>query len=336
MKSDEVVVRYKNDTARPKLIPAHERPQPQLLTTGLHSQSFKDRFPMARILAISSQVARGSVGLSIVVPALQALGHDVIALPTVILSNHPGHAQTAGTAIEPGTLHKMLEALKANGWLTGINAVMTGYLPTVEHVAFAATAIKLTHAANPRKRVMVLCDPVLGDDPKGLYIDARAAAAIRDQLLPIADVATPNRFELSYLSAFDVRSANDALENHLECPATFATSIPSDRPDELINTMYAIGERGVARVPVRKNAPHGTGDLFAALLLSALFTQPSHESALAFATAGVDAVLAASQTGGELSIAALPQSPTLQKSEVVRTWPVEMWQRSPHDAPLIV
>ena len=132
---------------------------------------------MARILAISSQVARGTVGLSIIVPALHALGHEVIALPTVILSNHPGHAHSAGQPVAPHTLHKMLDALKANGWLTGINAVLTGYLPSIEHVAFAATAIKSAHAANPRKRVMVLCDPVLGDDPKGLYIDARAAAA---------------------------------------------------------------------------------------------------------------------------------------------------------------
>lgn len=273
---------------------------------------------MARILAISSQVARGNVGLSIIVPALQALGHEVIPLPTVILSNHPGHAHTAGQTIDAPTLFKMLDALKANGWLNGIDAVLTGYLPSVEHVAFAATAIKWTHAANPRKRVMVLCDPVLGDDPKGLYIDARAADAVRDQLLPIADVATPNRFELSYLSGCDIHSLHDAIDNHLECPATFATSIPSDRPGEVLNTMYAIRERGAARVPIRQHAPHGTGDLFAALLLSALFSQPTHEAALAFATAGVDAVLAASTANSELSIAALPRL----GSDL--SWPVEM------------
>ena len=38
---------------------------------------------MARVLVISSQVARGHVGLAAIVPALQGLGHEVIALPTV-------------------------------------------------------------------------------------------------------------------------------------------------------------------------------------------------------------------------------------------------------------
>ena len=46
---------------------------------------------MARILAISSQVVRGHVGLSAIVPALQRLGHEVLPIPTIILSNHPGH-----------------------------------------------------------------------------------------------------------------------------------------------------------------------------------------------------------------------------------------------------
>ena len=42
---------------------------------------------MARILAISSHVVRGHVGLAASVPALQWLGHEVWALPTVILAS---------------------------------------------------------------------------------------------------------------------------------------------------------------------------------------------------------------------------------------------------------
>jgi len=44
-----------------------------------------------RILCISSQVAYGPVGNTAAVPALQAMGHEVLALPTILLSNHPGH-----------------------------------------------------------------------------------------------------------------------------------------------------------------------------------------------------------------------------------------------------
>ena len=48
-----------------------------------------------RILSMSSQVAYGPVGNTAAVPALQALGHEVLAVPTVILSNHPGHGAPA-------------------------------------------------------------------------------------------------------------------------------------------------------------------------------------------------------------------------------------------------
>ena len=48
-----------------------------------------------RILSISSQVAYGPVGNSAAVPALQAMGHEVLAIPTVMLSNHPGHGKQA-------------------------------------------------------------------------------------------------------------------------------------------------------------------------------------------------------------------------------------------------
>ena len=49
-----------------------------------------------RLLSISSQVAFGPVGNSAAVPALQARGHEVLAIPTIMLSNHPGHGPPAG------------------------------------------------------------------------------------------------------------------------------------------------------------------------------------------------------------------------------------------------
>jgi pyridoxine kinase len=124
---------------------------------------------MARIMVISSRVAMGHVGLSIIVPALQALGHAVLEIPTILLSNHPGHAHVAGTRIDPQTLTAMVSALAANGWLTGLDAVLTGYLPTPAHVDFAAATVARLRALNGARPVVYLCDPVLGDDPKGLY-----------------------------------------------------------------------------------------------------------------------------------------------------------------------
>jgi pyridoxine kinase len=133
---------------------------------------------LARVLAISSQVARGAIGLSAAVPALQALGHEVIALPTILLSNHPGYARFAGERVAAELLQRMLDALTANGWLASIDAVLTGYLPSPEHVSFARGAVEQVKQTRPRS--IFVCDPVLGDDPKGLYIARDAAEAIRD------------------------------------------------------------------------------------------------------------------------------------------------------------
>lgn len=256
---------------------------------------------MARILAISSLVARGTVGLSIVVPALQAMGHEVIGLPTVLLSNHPGHAHVSGMRVDPRELTGMLDALDLNGWLRGMDGVLTGYLPSPGHVAFARETVMRTRAANPA--CVYLCDPVLGDDPKGLYIDEDAARAIRGQLIQYAHVLTPNRFEAGYLA--------DAAGGYAVGPGPIhvTTSVPSDRPRELLNEMNVLGRKSVARVQFRPAAPHGTGDLFAALYLARYIRLRDAIDALGFATAGVDATLAVSAGLDWLSLSALMPHP---------------------------
>ncbi|MEW5965372.1 MAG: bifunctional hydroxymethylpyrimidine kinase/phosphomethylpyrimidine kinase, partial [Pseudomonadota bacterium] len=156
-------------------------------------------FPaMARVLAISSFVASGHVGLSAAWPVLSAMGHETIALPTRVLSNHPAHPHSSAHDIPPAALAAMLDALDANGRLAGIDLVLTGYLPLAAYCEVALAAISRIRRQSPAAQVLV--DPILGDDPGGLYIAADAAAAIRDSLLPEADIATPNRFELAWLS----------------------------------------------------------------------------------------------------------------------------------------
>ncbi len=53
---------------------------------------------MALVLCVSSQTVFGPVGNSVAVPVLQAAGHEVMQLPTVLLSNHPGHGKPIGQA----------------------------------------------------------------------------------------------------------------------------------------------------------------------------------------------------------------------------------------------
>ena len=258
---------------------------------------------MARILALSSQVVSGHVGLSAIVPALQRLGHEVLALPTILLANHPGRQPTSGTRIEPDVLRQMLDTLASNGRLDGIDGLLTGYLPSAAHVAIAMHAIDLCCAKN--RKSLYLCDPVIGDDPKGLYIEPLAATAIRDHLLPRADIVTPNRFELAWLSGLPVDDLTAAIvaARALARPLVLATSVPAATAQTLITA--AISATAVFANEVRKRAavPNGTGDLMAALFLAANLAAGGTIASMLAETAGrVDMTIAASAGHDELQL----------------------------------
>ena len=214
---------------------------------------------MSRILAISSQVACGHVGLSAIVPAIQAMGHEVIALPTVTLSNHPGHVHVAGKRVDVSLLHDMVDALSANGWLGGLDIMLTGYLPSTDHVAFAAATVDKVKAASPQ--VSIICDPILGDEAEGLYLDALAAGAIRDQLIPLADIALPNQFELGWLTNRSIESVEDAVgaAAALPCSTALVTSVPCAN-DQLANLLTNASGTEICPHPQLRDVPKGTGD----------------------------------------------------------------------------
>ncbi len=268
-----------------------------------------------RVLAISSQVVRGHVGLSAIVPALQALSHEVWPIPTILLSNHPGHGRVSGMRVPAEQLDAMLDALDGNGWLRDVDAVVTGYLPSADHVAVAMRAIARTRSHRPRAHVLV--DPVLGDDPKGLYIDPAAAAAIRDQLLPLADIVTPNRFELAWLTEQQVTGLQNVVQaaGALRRPAVIVTSAIVG---EAISTVLTTaGQVIVASVPRREHAPHGTGDLLAALVIGHLVSGRPASEALARAVRGVDTVIDASCGHDELQLAGV-----LTRLAAADPWPL--------------
>ncbi len=245
---------------------------------------------MARILAISSTVAHGHVGLSAAAPALQALGHEVTQLPTVVLSNHPAWSHVSGQQVPPTVVRSMLDAIAANGWMSGIDAVLTGYLPNPDHVAVACEAVDLVRDASPACRIVV--DPVLGDEPKGLYLADEAARAIRDSLVPRADVLTPNRFELGWLTGRGCDTLADvhiAARSVLPNGLVLVTSAPFG-PDETGVAEVSGTASRTWRMLRRSGVPHGVGDVFSALIAAGLTTGAAlgHLKALIAASLGAD------------------------------------------------
>jgi pyridoxine kinase len=259
---------------------------------------------MARVLAISSHVVRGHVGLDATVPGLQALGHEVWALPTVTFASRPGLGRMARLDPAAADLAALLAALEADGCWAGLDAVLTGYFPSANTVEVAADAVARIKSTNARVRVLV--DPVLGDAGK-LYVAPDTAAAIRDRLLPLADIATPNLFELGWLSGGAAARAGIIAAARRLGPATVVVTSALETVGGvttlLVTPLDAVEHcaRGLA------NMPNGAGDLFAGLLLGHLLIKPSLEAALSASLADLDTVLAASAGKPVLDLAALPE-----------------------------
>lgn len=257
---------------------------------------------MARVLAISSHVAYGSVGLASIVPALHWLGHEVMPLPTVVLSCNPAYPHFAGDAVPAERIVAIAEALTANGWLAGTDAVVTGYLPTRDHVSAARAAVAMVRSANPAARY--LCDPVFGDEPGGLYLPEAVATAIATDLMPLADLATPNSFELAWLAKTPVGSPTEARDaaRKLAAPTLLATSVP-DGDNRLANVLVTGDDALACSVKLREDAPHGTGDMLCAMFLGQLLNGRAPADCLASAASAVDASVTAAHRLEELPLA---------------------------------
>jgi pyridoxine kinase len=258
---------------------------------------------MAKVLAISSHVVRGQVGLAATVPALQWLGHEVWALPTVVVASRPGLGRLVKRDAPAAELAAMLAALEADGCWPTLDAVVTGYFVTPDGVAAAAQAIARIRNANPG--AIVLIDPILGDGGR-LYVSHATADAMRRELLPLAGIATPNLFELQWLAGATARDLGDVerLARQLGPPIVAVTSA-SEAATSVGTLLVGQGVRIERMSPKRAALPNGAGDLFAGLLLGHLLNRRPVEAALDASLSDLDRVLAASAGRDVLQLAAL-------------------------------
>lgn len=222
--------------------------------------------PMQKtILSISSQTVAGTVGNSVTSFVLQCLGHRVWSIPTSLNSNHGGHPDALRQPVDEATVEGLIGNLEANGWLAACDAVFTGHFSSVGQITIAEAWISRLKARRPD--LIYCCDPVIGDDPAGLYVAEEIALAIRDRLLPLADIASPNRFELEYLSGTPctLHDSTTTAVKRLNVETVLATSIPSGSD---LATLCCTGSEVFSRTTARlSHVPKGTGDLLIALYL---------------------------------------------------------------------
>jgi pyridoxine kinase len=253
--------------------------------------------PLALIL--SSFVAGSRVGGFPQALVLQTFGVDPVLVPTVLFGRRPGQGRApGGAAVEAETFAGMLEGVEANGLFGLFDAVITGYFASEAQVLVAARTIDAVRAAGRHgafgPALTVVVDPIMGDHPGGLYVGEATAAAIARELLPRANVLTPNLWELDRLTGTPAGTPEAVAQaaRALGRP-TLVTSVPTG--EGAIGAVYADEERALVfshrRVP---EAPNGTGDVVTAVLAAEMIEgAPAPQAAERAVRAAAETVFAA-------------------------------------------
>ncbi|KZT41750.1 bud site selection protein 16 [Sistotremastrum suecicum HHB10207 ss-3] len=181
----------------------------------------------ARVLSIQSHVVHGYVGGKAAIFPLQLLGFDVDAINTVHFSNHSGYGRFGGSKTTADELNTILRHLSSNGMLRP-QRLLTGYVAGPDALAVIAETAQKLRSENPG--MIYLLDPVMGDGGK-IYV-APEVVPIYRSMLPLADIITPNYFEVELLTGIvlsDLSSFQNAIrELHVKfnVPNVVISSVP--------------------------------------------------------------------------------------------------------------
>jgi pyridoxine kinase len=211
-------------------------------------------------------------------------------VPTTLLGRHPGWGAPGGAIVAADVMAGMLEGIEANGLFALLDGVITDYMASPDQVEVAASAIARIKAVRPQ--ALVLVDPVMGDaDTGGLYVSEAVAAALAGRLVPLADVLTPNPFELARLTGHTLGATPEAClaaAGMLGCQ-TLVTSAPCGPGRTGTLWVEPGGLDGLLFAHSRQEAgvPKGTGDFLSACLMARLLEGLDGPGAAAHATATV-------------------------------------------------
>ena len=224
------------------------------------------------ILSIQSWVAYGHVGNASAVFPLQRLGAEVWAVNTVQFSNHTGYGAWRGQVFGAELIGDLVTGIAERGVLGSCDAVLSGYMGEAAIGEAILDAAAKVRAANPQ--ALYCCDPVIGDTGRGVFVRPGIPEFMRDRAVPLADIITPNQFELEALSGRTISTIADAKAAAVALQArgpgcVLVTSLRvEDTPADSIEMLAA--EKGHfwrVRTPLLPISVNGAGDAIAALFL---------------------------------------------------------------------
>ncbi|CAK9295754.1 unnamed protein product [Gordionus sp. m RMFG-2023] len=227
-----------------------------------------------RILSIQSHVVSGYVGNKSATFPLQLLGFEVDPINSVQFSNHTGYRNGwNGDMLNSKSLNNLFDGLISNN-LIEYSHLLTGYIGDADFLKSIINIHKYLKEKNPN--LIYLCDPVLGDNNK-LYVPEGLIPIYKNEILPLANILTPNQYEAEVLSEMKINNENDVIiilkMLHQKGIKTIVlSSCQFDNSENLYcyASLYEKNQYTTVKVEFPKiNAKFvGTGDLFCALFLA--------------------------------------------------------------------
>ncbi|MCL2083113.1 MAG: pyridoxamine kinase [Oscillospiraceae bacterium] len=227
-----------------------------------------------RVAAIHDISCFGRCSLTVALPVLSAAGIEAPVIPTAVLSTHTG-------GFTGFTYRDLTEDIRpvVDHWMTlglGFDAVYTGFLGSIEQIGIVADCFGLLRTSgNP----LVVVDPVMADHGELYSIFPKGFPAEMCKLCAMADVIVPNITEACLLldapyrdGKFSEPEIKDMLIalSRLGPRQVVITGISYN--EETLGSASYNADTGEAGYACEALYPmyHGTGDLFASVLTSAL------------------------------------------------------------------
>ena len=257
-----------------------------------------------KVLSIQSAVAYGHVGNSAAVFPLQRIGVEVLPVYTVNFSNHTGYGAWRGPLIPPDDVREVIAGIEDRGVLPQIDVVLSGYQGSEGIADVIVEAVGKVKAANPA--AVYACDPVMGNAKSGCFVAPAIPMLLRERVVPVADIITPNQFELGFLTGTEPSSLASTLDSADAARAMGPTTVlvtSVERPDREPDTieMLAVDDAGawIVQTPLLPMKANGSGDVTAALFTAHYRESGSAAEALARTASSVFDLLETTHRSGE-------------------------------------
>ncbi|KAL8610089.1 hypothetical protein ACOMHN_045486 [Nucella lapillus] len=226
-----------------------------------------------RVLTINSSPVFGYIGNKSTTFPLQMLGCDVSAISSFQSSSHLGYENRTAMYFSGEDVADLFEGLRVSSLLQ-FSYVLTGLSVKLCFLETVAETMAEMKKADPN--LVYLCDPVMGDNGE-FYVSKELVPIYREKLIPLADIITPNQFELEQLAGMEVKSEEEAFaaidslhDTGVRTVVLSSSTLGSDGNLLcLASSCHKGGKRRYRLEFPRVDAYFvGTGDLFSACLLA--------------------------------------------------------------------